>query len=288
MFEGTMLKGDAPAELMHVRPFLRSSDGVSLSIFPAKIIAGIVAVFMPLMLSGCAVPASNDWKLVFSDSESSDWQKNWFLEGAKATVTNSDTGMVFAAGPVPKEQASHAVLWTKQSFEGNIKIEYDYTRLDSMTNETAVNILYIQATGLGTEDSPTDIFLSTRSREVPWMKSYFLNMNALHISYSATGPGPARYVSARRYPAKTIKDFQQGTQIQPIYENIDLFKPGETYHITAVKEGNRLTFTAERNGVTQKFEWDASAFPPVNEGRIGLRHMWARSSRYQNLKVYQK
>jgi hypothetical protein len=196
--------------------------------------------------------------------------------------------MVFSAGPVPLEQASHAVLWTKQSFKGDIRIEYDYTRLDSMTNETAVNILYIQATGLGTEESPTDIFLSTKQREVPWMKSYFLHMNALHVSYATSGPQRSQYVSARRYPAKELKDFQLGTQILPVYENIDLVQPGMTYHITAVTEGSRLTFTAECAGKTHRFEWDCSSFPPVNEGRIGLRHMWARSSRYQNFRIFTK
>ena len=79
-----------------------------------------------------------------------------------------------------------------------------------------------------------------------------------------------------------------GTMIQPIYEGIHLFEPGETYHITATKEGDRLTFTAERDGKTHRFEWDTSAFPPVTEGRVGLRHMWARSSRYENIKVFQK
>jgi hypothetical protein len=180
------------------------------------------------------------------------------------------------------------VLWTKASFSGDVRIEYDYTRLDSMTNETAVNILYIQATGLGTEASPTDIFLSTAQRSVPWMKYYFLNMNALHISYAASGPGRSQYVSARRYPARSLAEFQAGTQIQPIYENVDLFEPGKTYHITAVKEGHRLVFIAERDGQTRRFEWDTSAYPPVTEGRIGLRHMWARSSRYGNIRVYVK
>lgn len=239
-----------------------------------------------LLLAGCTSTISNDWKLAFSDSGSSDWKDGWFVEGAKAAVVSSDEGMVFTSGPVPLEQASHAVLWTKRSFSGDVKIEYDYTRLDSMTNETAVNILYIQATGLGTEESPTDIFLSTNQREVPWMKSYFLNMNALHISYATTGPKHARYVAARRYPAAALKDFQNGTQIQPVYENINLFKSGETYHITAVKEANRLSFTAEREGKTHAFEWDTSAFPPVIEGRIGFRHMWARSSCYKDIKVY--
>jgi hypothetical protein len=180
------------------------------------------------------------------------------------------------------------VLWTRQSFAGDIRIEYDYTRLGSMIEATSVNILYIQATGLGTDESPTDIYLSTEQREVPWMKSYFLNMNALHISYATTGPKRADYVAARRYPAKDQKSFMNGTMIQPNFEGIHLFDQGETYHITATKEGDRLAFTAEREGKTHTFEWDASAFAPVTEGRIGFRHMWARSSRYQNIRVFQK
>ena len=138
------------------------------------------------------------------------------------------------------------MLWTKQSFEGDIRIEYDYTRLDSMTASTAVNILYIQATGLGTLESPTDIILSTKRREVPWMKSYFLHMNALHISFSS--------------------------RVKPTTSR-------------PLKEGSRLVFMAEREGKTHIFEWDTSAFPSVTEGHVGFRHMWARSSRYQNIRV---
>jgi hypothetical protein len=227
------------------------------------------------------------WALVFSDSGSNDWKSNWFLEGAKASVANSATGMVFTAGPVEAKDAGHAVLWTKPSFAGDIKIEYDYTRLDSMTRATAVNILYLQATGLETEKSPKDIFLSTAQRQVPSMDSYFNHMNALHISYACTGPQRANYVAARRYPARKPLGFK-GTEVLPVYENVDLFKPGETWHLTAVKEGHHLAFTARHGEETHTFEWNTSAFPPVTEGRIGFRHMWARSSLYQNVKVYTK
>ena len=230
----------------------------------------------------------DNWEVVFSDPGAGDWQEHWFVEGLKATVEYDEGSIVFTSGPVPKEQASHAVLWTKQSFEGDIRIEYDYTRLDNMTEATSVNILYIQATGLGTESSPADIYLSTKQREVPWMKSYFLNMNALHISYATTGPKRAHYVAARRYPAKDQESFMHGTMVEPIYEDVHLFQPGETYHITALKEDNRLTFKAEREGKTHTFEWDISDYPPVTEGRIGFRQMWARSSRYQNIRVFQK
>jgi hypothetical protein len=248
----------------------------------------LTALLALLSCSAMAAPCDDGWEIVFSDSGVGDWKEHWFVEGSKATVNYDEGSIVFSSGPVPMEQASHAVLWTKQNFDGDIKIEYDYTRLDSMTASTAVNILYIQATGLGTDDSPSDIFLSTKQREVPWMKSYFLNMNALHISYSTTGPKRANYIAARRYPAKDQDSFMQGTLVQPTYENVDLFKPGETYRITVLKEGDRLTFTAEREEKTHTFEWDISSFPSVTEGRIGFRHMWARSSRYQNIKVFQR
>ena len=248
----------------------------------------ILVPFILALLPGCVSVHSNSWQLAFSDAGSGDWQQHWFLEGDKATVQNTGEGMVFSAGPVPGEQASHAVLWTRQSFSGDVKIEYDYTRMDAMTNVTAVNILYIQAAGLGTDASPTDILLSTRQRAVPWMKHYFLNMNALHISYAASGPERSQYVSARRYPAQSVAEFEVGTQVQPVYENVHLFEPGKTYHITAIKRGQHLSFTVASTGRKHEFEWDISAFPPVTEGRVGFRQMWARSSCYRNIRVYVK
>lgn len=238
----------------------------------------VVCVFVILS----SVNATEGWKLVFSDDFVGDWNENWFLEGAKASVENTESGMAFTAGPVLKENASHAVLWTNRSFSGDLKIEYDYTRLDTNL-EAGVNILYLQATGLGTDEWPEDILQSTEKREVPWMKSYFLYMNALHISYASDG----RYVSARRYPARNLSSFQNATRFKPVFENVDLFAPGETWHITATKEGDVLSFVAERQGDAHRFEWNLSQFPEITEGRIGLRHMWTRSSLYSNFKVYE-
>lgn len=96
-----------------------------------------------------------DWEEVFSDSGTGDWKENWFLDGEIGSVVTGPEGMALTAGPEFKNDAHHMVLWTKESFEGDVKIEYDYTRLDSRPN--CVTILYIQATGSGENPYMTDI-----------------------------------------------------------------------------------------------------------------------------------
>ena len=105
---------------------------------------------LSLLTAGCMqstqgefnrLQSSKDWKLAFSDPCTGDWQDQWFLDGEMATIENSAAGMQFSAGPVDREDAHHAVLWTKDSFAGDVKIEYDYTRTDSQ--RINVNILFI-------------------------------------------------------------------------------------------------------------------------------------------------
>lgn len=238
--------------------------------------------------SGCFGSRTETWKLVFDDSGSADWTDKWFLEGGKASVKNTPDGMRFSAGLEPLDDASHAVLWTSQSFTGDVRIEYRYTRLDTIMSVDAVTILYIHATGLGTVESPTDIARSSWRRSVPAMTEYYLHMNALQISYATTGPRRSDYVSARQYPAESQESFPTATQIPPVYQDVGLFEVGETYRVTAVKEENRLSFAVENEDGIRKFEWNTAGFPSLSSGRIGLRHMWARSALYSDFKVYVK
>jgi len=87
------------------------------------------------------------WRETFRDSGTADWKENWFLDGKQGTVTNSPKGMRISAGPVEHDDASHVVLWTRRSFDGAVRLEFDYTRTDSVNRW--VNIVYIQATGIG-------------------------------------------------------------------------------------------------------------------------------------------
>jgi hypothetical protein len=230
---------------------------------------------------------NNQWNLVFKDNCKNDWTKNWFLDGLKATVENTKKGMRFSAGPEVLNDAHHAVLWTKASFTGDIKIEYDYTRTD--TENRWVNILYIQATGNGEAEYVSDISKWNKLREIPAMKTYFENMNALHISYAAFGNegDGTYYVRARRYPKPNNKSFDV-TKIAPSYNQQGYFKTGQTYHITVIKSGHQLFFKKDSVDGVELFLWDISNIKPINGGRIGLRQMYSRSSIYHNFKIYSK
>lgn len=255
---------------------------------------------LPVMLVciSCAVNAQDefdklnslpDWKLQFSDPCTENWQDNWFLDGEIATVENSQNGMNFSAGPVNRDDAHHAVLWTNESFEGDVKIEYNYTRTDDQVIN--VNILYIQATGIGTGDFDEDISKWNDYRKVPQMSKYWLNMNAIHISYAAfptVNEDPKNdYIRVRRYPASEKPTFKK-TEVPPSFDKIGLFLPDMTYKMTWIKTATKLHLKVEGDGRIEKYSWDLSVFAAITEGRIGLRHMYTRSASYKDFKVWNK
>lgn len=230
------------------------------------------------------------WQEVFHFSGTDDWTKDWFLDGLKADLKPSENGLIFQAGPVRDDHASHAVLWTKREFQGDILVQYDYTRLDTVN--WAVNILYLHAQGNGEGIFSSDIYQWREYREIPYMRHYFDNMNLLHISYAALGndddSSSEQYIHARRYPTGPNRTFPQTGlgQSQPVGEFI---LPGVIYEITAAKIGEQLLFSVKPKGQDEEerrsFLWDTSSFDPVTEGRIGLRQMWTRSARYANFRV---
>lgn len=227
------------------------------------------------------------WEEVFSDTGKEDWQSRWFLDGQRAWIKNMDDGMLYSAGPVERDDACHAVLWTKQSFSGDLKIEYDYTRMDNI--QKAVNIIYIQATGKNEDPYSKDIAEWSSLRTIPYMRTYYQNMNLLHVSYAAFTNDDAKekkdYVRARRYPVLPGQKFGADTRVGASYDDTGLFIPGIKYHITLIKKGAMLFMKVEGNGKSTLFYWDYSDHPQILEGRIGLRHMWTRCSKYANFSV---
>ncbi|HCE46194.1 MAG TPA: hypothetical protein DET40_21830 [Lentisphaeria bacterium] len=231
-----------------------------------------------------------DWRKSFSDSCIVDWKQKWFLDGQLAKVENTTKGMVFSAGPNEKENDSHAVLWTKQSFRGDVKISFEYTCLDDVKDY--VKILYIQATGKGTPPYTEDISEWNDLRKVAYMYTYYDNMRLLHISYSANmgehHPDNNRdYVRARLYPRDPQGKFQD-TELEPSYTDSGLFKKGVPYLFTCIKTKEDLILKVEGDGKEKFFQWDLRKITPPESGRIGIRHMCTRIGLYRNVTVWEK
>ncbi|MEM9985545.1 MAG: hypothetical protein AAF804_10655 [Bacteroidota bacterium] len=235
------------------------------------------------------------WQTVFYDSCTADWQRHWTLDGKLAHITHSERGMDFWAGHQRKVDAHHAVLWTKPSFEGDLRIDYTYTKLDD--RQEAVNILYVQATGSGEGEFKQDIASWADLREVPAMRTYFQHMNLLHISYAAfplfkEGEKEAQsedwqdYIRARRYLPQSSKGLKE-TDLDPDYFQTGLFEQGVPYQITVIKHGDDFFMFIHNDADELLCHWRLDQIPPITEGRIGLRHMWTRGARYRDFRVSQ-
>lgn len=224
------------------------------------------------------------WQKTFFDSCTGDWTEHWFLDGEVGEVTTSPDGMTLTAGPEFRNDAHHMVLWTKESFEGDLKIEYEYTRLDDETR--CVTILYIQATGSGEAPYVKDIAKWKELRRVPAMRMYFDNMNAYHISYAAfpNDEDSTSYVRGRRYmPNKTGLE---GTGLEPDYYPKGLFEPGVPHQITVIKKERDLFMRIANSDQVFYAHMKNRDLPGIESGRIGLRHMFTRSARYKDFRIF--
>ncbi len=225
-----------------------------------------------------------DWREVFSDPCTKDWRELWFLDCQVATVKNTAQGMELRAGPEFRNDAHHMVLWTKKDFAGDLRIEYEYTRLDSETR--CVNILYVQATGSGAGAHTKDIAEWAKLRAVPAMRMYFNHMNTYHVSYAAypnDKDSTEDYIRARRYMPEA--DGLRGTDLVPDYFRTGFFKTGVPHKITVIKRGQELFMHIHNDEKQMLCHWKNESFPPILEGRVGLRHMFTRSARYRDFRI---
>ena len=231
-------------------------------------------------------------KVLFKDDLSADWEKNWFLDGRKATVEHREGGLYFSGGTVTKADdpeeyhAHHAVLWTKREFEGDIRIRYTMTRVDK--SNYGATLLYVQARGIGEEPYVEDIHAWRKLREVPDMSLYFKHMDLLSLSFREN-------LRCRRYPWQDSegKWYPGRGLIKPMRDYPGI-APGKTYHVEVEKRGASLSLHLADAGsgeVLERFTWDtgqvAEGVEPriLSKGRIGFRHMSTRALIYRNFHV---
>ena len=224
------------------------------------------------------------WQEAFTDDCTGDWKGKWFLDGEVGKVTNGPEGMTLTAGPEFGNDAHHMVLWTRESFEGDMKIDYDFTRLDE--ERRCVTILYIQATGSGKDPFDKDISKWNELRKVPDMSTYYDNINAYHLSYAAfgnSGNDRSSYIRGRRYMPHSTG--LKGTELKPDYHFDSLFATGVKHHITVIKRDRDIHLRVKNPDGVRYCHLHNAKLPVITDGRIGLRHMFTRSARYRNFRV---
>lgn len=224
------------------------------------------------------------WKPVLEESGSSDWHSRWYLDGNVAKVEPTCDGLYFTSGEEFLNDAHHGVLWTKASYFGDIKIEYDYKRMDE--EHRCVNILYLCMEGAGASYGK-DIETWKDKRAIPKMSLYFEHMTGIHISYAAfenTADITPGYIRCRRYLGGPL----EGTLLEPEYDGSRYFETGVWYHITCIKEGRDIYFHVKNGEKEQLCHWTLPKNLNTSQGAVGLRQMFTRKSLYKNIIIAQK
>ena len=261
-------------------------------IYPAMLM--LVSCTVGKVLKEEQIMSETEKKILFDDPMTANWQEQWFLDGDKAVMEHRDGGLAFItdASNVDKNKdraafdARHAVLWTRQEFEGDIRISYTFTKLPGCSWQ---KLIYIQARGIGEKPFVEDIHAWRELRKVASMEKYFNYMNLIGLSLRDE-------IRCKRYPWSDVKrklNFE--SEFLPRGENKGM-EIGREFHVLVEKRKKSilLRITDLKTGdhvvdhnwdLTQNLEGRDPKF--VGKGRIGLRHMGGFKAVYRDFKVEQ-
>jgi hypothetical protein len=216
---------------------------------------------------------SKGWNEAFADTCTDNWQTQWFLDGVKAKISNDEEAMTIDTA------GGYAVLWTKPSFKGDLRIEYDFKRVDE--NHKGVNILYIQATGDGENGCVEDISLWSDRRKKAAMSDYFLNMHTYHVSYATDRND---YIRGRRYLPLANKGLGR-TALSGEQTKVGLFDDKKWIHVTVIKQSKDVWMEFKHPDKRRLCHFHNKDKPAIENGRIGLRLMPGRKSQFRNFRI---
>ena len=232
---------------------------------------------------------NQNWKKAYAEKEGQKSEKNWYIDGEKGSMKKDGNKIILEAGPDIESEDDHIVMWSKKSFKGDIMIDYEFTKLDSL--ERFVNIIYIQATGNNALESPKDISKWKEKRKTPLMSHYYNNMNLTHLSYAAFENKPdirnTEYIRARRYMPDAGNGLK-GTEFPEEYLCPLLFETGIKHKLTIIKQDGNILFRVKTENRTAYYKFTGDSLPDYEEGAIGFRQMHGRNSSYENIVVYTK
>lgn len=231
--------------------------------------------------------------VLFEDPMAKDWQENWFLDGKRATLEHRDGGLAFitTASKVDKRvdraafDAQHAVLWTRQEFEGAIRISYTFTKLPGCSWQ---KLIYVQARGIGEKPYVEDIYAWRDRRKVAVMSQYFNYMNLIALSLRDE-------IRCKRYPWNDMAGNKLESEFLPRAENKGM-PEGREFHCVIEKRKKSILLRIKdvKTGeyavddtwdLTDRNVLENREQTFVEKGRIGLRHMGGHKVLYKNFKV---
>jgi hypothetical protein len=224
---------------------------------------------------------SDEWKLRDSRSftkqdDLAGWEQQGCLEPGFELIEKQITpeGLLLQT-PDQIHIESRVYLWSPQSFEGDLAVEFDF-RPEQMTG---LSLLVVQATGIHRED-----FLTDHPRRITGAMQTIIADRVRNYHWEFF----RRAVDVRG---------DLGTQIiaknpweRPLaMVSLAPFVTGQWYKLRFVQEGARL-----RGSINGQLCFDVTdeAFsnngPILNSGRIGLRQMYGTRMRYKNLRVWNR
>jgi len=231
-------------------------------------------------------------EVLFEDTMVENWQQNWFLDGLKATLEHRDGGLDFLTEYTVNKRvdragfdSQHAVLWTRDSFEGDIRITYTYTVLPGSSWQ---KLIYVQAQGVGEGPYVEDIHAWKDDREVAVMSDYFKYMDLIGLSLR-------NEIRCKRYPWMDMDGNDLETEFMPRAENKGLTE-GVPLEVTVEKQKDAILLrilNTETDVFSVDHRWDLTDEDVlkdrdpkfIEKGRIGLRLMGGHKINFRDFKI---
>ncbi len=173
-------------------------------------------------------------------------------------------------------QRSQGYLWTKQFFEGDQVIEFDFMPL----RENGLSLLCLQAAGMQGEDFMCDYPLRLDGS----MSLVFgENVRLYHWEYF-------REMDDTRNDVASSALIKQPWQHPLAYQCLtDRLACGQWHRLQYVQEGNRLRGSIDGQLLFDVLDEPFGGHGPVfRGGRLGIRLMWKTDIRFRNLHILSK
>ncbi len=190
----------------------------------------------------------------FDDYEEGTRPADWWVEGGES-VEVQDGRLLIKSDPAQERAPGYvATVWNREGFSGDLRIEFDAQVVASSMDVNNINFFLNYS-----HPSPDSTLYETRQSRADASYAYYHELNGYIFTFVKSGQreeNQARF-RMRRCPGFELIDENHAFNSEQ----------GRTYHITILKEGNRLTYivdgTAFLQSKDEKYNW--------TEGLAGIR-----------------